>query len=84
MLGPGGLMGLKLALLGTEEGLPGGAATSSVWDHTSVSLSYVNVLTLQCDVFHKCACLHWLLEPRNGAALSLMADAVTTNIRSID
>ena len=58
MLGPGGLMGLKLALLGTEEGAPGSAASSPVWDHTAVSLSYVNVLTLQCDVFQKCAPLY--------------------------
>ncbi len=61
MLGPGGLMGLKLALLhsaaehgrqpGGESDVEDGAAT---WDHTAVSLSYVNMLTLSCQHFDKC------------------------------
>ena len=60
MLGPGGLMGLKLALLhGPSEhsGNPGGTVaddSTALWDHTAVSLSYVNMLTLRCQDFHKC------------------------------
>jgi hypothetical protein len=62
MLGPGGLMGLKLALLhgasdhgGGKLGVAAAAAEgSAVWDHTAVSLSYVNMLTLRCQDFDKC------------------------------
>ena len=60
MLGPGGLMGLKLALLhGTAEhgGKPQGELSledgAATWDHTAVSLSYVNMLTLRCQDFDK-------------------------------
>lgn len=60
LLGAGGLMGLKLALMGVSDGAP--MVSSAVWDHTAVSLSYVNVLTLHCDAFHKygsqCAIFH--------------------------
>ncbi len=80
MLGPGGLMGLKLALLHgaaehgrqpESEGAAGdGAAT---WDHTAVSLSYVNMLTLRCHDFDKC-----VLVPLACSTYHDFCDAVTS------
>ena len=61
MLGPGGLMGLKLALLHgavdrgrKAEDTTAAEDSAATWDHTAVSLSYVNMLTLRCQDFDKC------------------------------
>ena len=68
-------MGLKLTLLHVASDQGGGkpwdtsAANDglAVWDHTAVSLSYVNMLTLRCQDFDK-----WVLNPLSFASVLCM------------